>query len=1459
MTAMTEITRSGTKAARGLVTIQSRLNQTQDASSSTGKKLIEWYKEHNIEIMENEDTMKSFYDIAGDVAEIWNELSDSERRYYLNIQAGANQTQNLAALLRNYSTVVGATNDAIKSNNSAQEENAKYLDSIEGRLKGLSTEWEKLSHSVVNSDLIKGSISFLTNAVKAVEKVRDTIGTLPTAILAVIGAAKGLKLMQTLLVGLPEQIAEAGGAISMLTGISVPGAGNMGLVAQIRDARIAYQGLRTTVNEYHGALRNVELAELAAMDARSKSGDAIRAARQELGLTSRAEAEAVAIDSRIALSEIEATGEAAEAQIARANAGLQAVSKSLFGIVAVTATIVLAKKMYEVYQHSHDVRTILEDIQDIESEIADKESEINQLLAKRDAGKITKEEENNLKLLEAQVRVLKLRNQLEKKKLRQAFKEDVFTLGETGTTGELDEYERKVKLLASEIEKLAELREKLDDPMSMEALDELTQQIEDQQKLVDEMSISLGEYGTALGEEYVGMVEAGLSREDFTGEYLEAFDRMHAAFLTSQLDAEALQDDYIKVFDTLSGAINRFKFDGIIDFDKIDISKIKEIDDLTKQIQKQFKKLPDNTDIDITATDKTGKVLGDISAKKNELTKEEWNLIIEAQTTGDWSKVEKFEATDETTTKFLEIQADLKEGKKKNGQDPLNPEVTFTVHSKDVDNKNKELSNIASKGYTIDVTYRYQGEGGPPFATGKRKGEPGGMALLGDEKGASSTNPKPELVVGEDGAYLAGTSGLEFYPVKSSDTVYTYAQTKKLLGGKMNYQFGASEIPRFAKGKSSNTYYTGSEGFAKKESKRISGNIDRWEFQLDLGLISQEQYLKKLEKLLNKRKKLTQDQYRDLAKIVADGEREIAQNTAQALASQVEYGDVSYEKALNELRTLKDKLGKEEFKEAKISISEADFNRALEQYREGVIGYEKLESAAKRYFNVVGKGSAEAVEAQHKINEAVNETNKKLAEGINVSLKYQYINYDDSLSQLENFKNKLSPEDFAEMQRQLSETNLDNLIAGFGESINKVDKLKEALREFIALVGEGTPEAIEATHRVDEAVHQAAVDVYNDMLDLRGIGKATAQQVDDAFEEAYGNMDKNSKEYHDAEKRRVQADVNLLNHEMSALQQTLSIANSILSFELDMLNKIKEKRDEIREIARKAQEKAESLAELETEQKEAQVNYERELVELQNELTKSQSKTIKVYKEGIGWVYEKDVESVRKAQLDIVKLNEDYAKELEDFAKRKEEILTADEEEEEDWLDKKIESLTMAMSAISALSSLLGIATSIVSLGQMLGGFATGKKPGEPGGIAWVGDEMKPGSKQPKPEMIVHKDGTAQLAGTQGWELVNLKSSDAVYTYDQTKKLLGEDILGGIGLFNGAKNNLLNEVQMFGKGYIPSYSNNHNKDIDKQMVSNNNYTYNFDKIELPNVVDANSFVNELKNLPTLAIQMTGRR
>lgn len=167
MTAGTEIMRQSNKVARSLISVQSRLNQIIDEESSTGKKLTAWYEEHNIAIYNQEGQIRSLYEILTDVNKIWKDLDKNEQAYYLNIQAGANQTASLAAILSNFNTALDATATAYNSVGSAAKENARFMESLSAQVQQLKSAWEAFSNSVIQSDFVKFFLSAGTSVLKA--------------------------------------------------------------------------------------------------------------------------------------------------------------------------------------------------------------------------------------------------------------------------------------------------------------------------------------------------------------------------------------------------------------------------------------------------------------------------------------------------------------------------------------------------------------------------------------------------------------------------------------------------------------------------------------------------------------------------------------------------------------------------------------------------------------------------------------------------------------------------------------------------------------------------------------------------------------------------------------------------------------------------------------------------------------------------------------------------------------------------------------------------------------------------------------------------------------------------------------------------------------------------------------------------------------------------------------------
>ena len=167
MTAITEITRNGSRSARGLVSIQSRLNQVVDESSSTGKQLIELYKEQNIALFDQNGQLRDSYDILKDLAAVWPNLTRNQQAEFALAQAGANQTQNFTALMDNFQVAIDATATAMDSAGSAMKENTSYMESLEAQTTQLKATFQDFANNVVDKELVSSALKGLNTALEA--------------------------------------------------------------------------------------------------------------------------------------------------------------------------------------------------------------------------------------------------------------------------------------------------------------------------------------------------------------------------------------------------------------------------------------------------------------------------------------------------------------------------------------------------------------------------------------------------------------------------------------------------------------------------------------------------------------------------------------------------------------------------------------------------------------------------------------------------------------------------------------------------------------------------------------------------------------------------------------------------------------------------------------------------------------------------------------------------------------------------------------------------------------------------------------------------------------------------------------------------------------------------------------------------------------------------------------------
>lgn len=189
LTAGTEVTRNANKVSRGLVSVQSRLNQTVDESSDVGQKLTDWYEEHNIAIKDQDGQLRSLYDVLKDVAGIWPTLTKNEQAYYLNQQAGSNQSQNLAAILSNFETAIKATDTALESSGSATQENARYMESLNASVQQLKATFQDFANNVISKELVQNALKLLNGIL---ELLNTNLGTTITQVGLLAGVLTGV-------------------------------------------------------------------------------------------------------------------------------------------------------------------------------------------------------------------------------------------------------------------------------------------------------------------------------------------------------------------------------------------------------------------------------------------------------------------------------------------------------------------------------------------------------------------------------------------------------------------------------------------------------------------------------------------------------------------------------------------------------------------------------------------------------------------------------------------------------------------------------------------------------------------------------------------------------------------------------------------------------------------------------------------------------------------------------------------------------------------------------------------------------------------------------------------------------------------------------------------------------------------------------------------------------------------
>lgn len=203
--AVTEVTQDPEKAGSAMKVLSLRLRGMKGELEELGEPIDENVENISkmqgqilkmtggkVNIFDENGDFKSTYDIMVDIASIYDQLSSTDQADLLETIAGKHRANDVAALINNIDNAIAMEEAAMDSAGSAAEENAKRVDSLQGRLNQLTTAFQAISNSALDSDFLKGAVSGVTAFVDSLGKLIDTVGLLPT-IASVAAAALSFK------------------------------------------------------------------------------------------------------------------------------------------------------------------------------------------------------------------------------------------------------------------------------------------------------------------------------------------------------------------------------------------------------------------------------------------------------------------------------------------------------------------------------------------------------------------------------------------------------------------------------------------------------------------------------------------------------------------------------------------------------------------------------------------------------------------------------------------------------------------------------------------------------------------------------------------------------------------------------------------------------------------------------------------------------------------------------------------------------------------------------------------------------------------------------------------------------------------------------------------------------------------------------------------------------------------
>lgn len=200
ITSANESIQDTSRVGNGLKSIASNLagltTSAKDGTIQTNKTAKSLKEIAGIDIFtdKNKNKVKTMTQMMDELSVKWKDLDDDEQKALGNAIAGKQQMVVFQSLMQNYDTYKKMMTEFNNGEdfNSAVKENAKYIDSIEGRMQKLKNTWTEIATTVFTSDSIKSFVDGLGLASEPILDLVKSLSELNIALPITLGMFVGL-------------------------------------------------------------------------------------------------------------------------------------------------------------------------------------------------------------------------------------------------------------------------------------------------------------------------------------------------------------------------------------------------------------------------------------------------------------------------------------------------------------------------------------------------------------------------------------------------------------------------------------------------------------------------------------------------------------------------------------------------------------------------------------------------------------------------------------------------------------------------------------------------------------------------------------------------------------------------------------------------------------------------------------------------------------------------------------------------------------------------------------------------------------------------------------------------------------------------------------------------------------------------------------------------------------------